>query len=164
MHIKLFLASSIIEFENYRNEIGALIRRVQDIVIESDIRIHLFVCEYCDSSLSSRDSKQEDYMEELRTSDIFVMLIGKKLGNYTRKEYLESLKCPNIKREIIFLNEKNIDNSVTAFQEEIKNQKDIYTYYKKEKEEAKQIILDSISSKINMNLLYENGKVIIKDR
>ena len=43
--IKIFLASSINEFEKERNKIGDLVRRMQDELLEKGIRINLFECQ-----------------------------------------------------------------------------------------------------------------------
>ena len=164
MKIKIFLASSIVEFKEVRNEIGALVRRVQDILINDDIRVNLFICEYYDSSLSVRGRKQDDYMDELVKSDIFLMLVGKKLGDYTKEEFNKANECKNIQKEIIFIKNDAVDDSVISFKSEVHNNKNTKVYLDKSIEEVKQIILNSISLKLgNVNLVYENGIVKNKD-
>ena len=85
--IKIFLASSINEFKNERNEIGDLVRKIQDKLIDENIRIKLFECEFFDNSISMLGRKQNDYNKEIKNADIFIMIIGKRLGDYTKEEY-----------------------------------------------------------------------------
>ena len=50
--LKIFLASSIVELKEERNEIGDFIRRIQDELIDMDYRIQLFECEFFDNSIA----------------------------------------------------------------------------------------------------------------
>ena len=75
--IKIFLASSIREFEKERIAIGDIVRQIQNRIIDDGIRLDLFMCEFADNSMSN-GRMQERYNDELRKSDIFIMLIGKK--------------------------------------------------------------------------------------
>lgn len=160
MHINMFLASSIIEFEDFRCEIGAFVRRIQDQLIDDGIRVHLFVCEYCDSSVSARGRKQDDYMEELKKSDIFLMLIGKKLGRYTEEEYDKACQCSQIVKKIVFLENKNIDNTVVKFQNKVKEDSHTFIYHTSDVDEIKNMILDSVCKKLDgIQLVYDNGKI-----
>lgn len=160
--LKIFLASSIVEFRDFRNEIGVFFRRIQDAVIDEQIRVHLFVCEYYDKSITTKESKQDDYTEELRSSDIFIMLIGKKLGRYTKGEYDDANAINRIQKELLFL-ENTEDSSVVDFKNSISNNSNTNIYFPKTKDDIKRIILESISNKLEgINLYLTNGKIIIK--
>ena len=84
--IKIFLASSINEFEKERNKIGDLVRRMQDELLEKGIRINLFECEFEDNAMV-KGRKQEQYNQKLRESDIMILLIGNRAGQFTVEEY-----------------------------------------------------------------------------
>lgn len=117
--IKIFLASSIREFQKERIAIGDLIRQIQNDVIDDGIRLDLFMCEFADNSMSN-GRMQERYNDELRKSDIFIMLIGKKAGEFTIEEYEVSKEVNKIKRYILFQDIES-DNSVKDFKEILKN-------------------------------------------
>ena len=117
--IKIFLASSIREFQKERIAIGDLIRQIQNDVIDDGIRIDLFMCEFEDNSMSL-GRMQERYNDKLRKSDIFIMLIGKKAGRYTKEEYDISKEKSSMKRYILFQDIES-DNSVKDFKEILKN-------------------------------------------
>lgn len=117
--IKIFLASSIREFEKERIAIGDIVRQIQNRIIDDGIRIDLFMCEFADNSMSN-GRMQERYNDELRKSDIFIMLIGKKAGEFTIEEYEVSKEVNKIKRYILFQDIES-DNSVKDFKEILKN-------------------------------------------
>ena len=83
---QIFLASSINEFKDERNEIGDLIRKIQDILIDYEIKIKLFECEFFDNTIAL-GRKQGEYNEQIKKSQSFIMLVGSKLGQYTLEEY-----------------------------------------------------------------------------
>lgn len=124
--INIFLASSINEFKNERNEIGDFIRRIQDILIEYDIFLKLIVCEYLDNNISILGRKQEDYNQKIKTCDIFFMLIGQKLGDYTKEEY--NVARQNQREIHVAFISSSKEESVTRFIKEIKNKPNIHTY------------------------------------
>ena len=117
--IKIFLASSIREFEKERIAIGDIVRQIQNRIIDDGIRLDLFMCEFADNSMSN-GRMQERYNDELRKSDIFIMLIGKKAGEFTIEEYEVSKEVNKIKRYILFQDIES-DNSVKDFKEILKN-------------------------------------------
>ena len=73
--IKIFLASSIREFQKERIAIGDLFRQIQNDVIDLGIRLDLFMCEFEDNSMSL-GRMQERYNDKLKESNVFIMLIG----------------------------------------------------------------------------------------
>jgi hypothetical protein len=85
-HLKIFLASSIVEFEDDRLSLKNFIRQMENILIDHDIRLNMFRCEYADNALAD-ERKQNDFLREIDDSDIFLILAGKNLGAYTLEEY-----------------------------------------------------------------------------
>ncbi len=119
--IKIFLASSIREFEKERIAIGDIVRQIQNRIIDDGIRLDLFMCEFADNSMSN-GRMQERYNDELRKSDIFIMLIGKKAGEFTIEEYEVSKEVNKIKRYILFQDIES-DNTVLELKNFLENDK-----------------------------------------
>jgi hypothetical protein len=63
---------------------------MENILIDHDIRLRMFRCEYADNSLAD-ERKQNEFLREIDDSDIFLILAGKKLGAYTLEEYQYAL-------------------------------------------------------------------------
>ena len=123
--IKIFLASSIREFQKERIAIGDLFRQIQNDVIDLGIRLDLFMCEFEDNSMSL-GRMQERYNDKLKESNVFIMLIGKKVGKYTIEEYNVSKENSLIKRYILFEICKN-DESIDLFKKDL--EKDLLKGY-----------------------------------
>ena len=119
--IKIFLASSIVEFKNIRIMIGDIVRQIQNKVIEDNIRLDLFMCEYEDNSMN-KDRMQERYNDKLRESNIFIMLIGKNIGEFTKEEYEVSKEINNLKRYILF-QKVEINDTVNKFKNKLESDK-----------------------------------------
>lgn len=119
--IKIFLASSIVEFKNIRIMIGDIVRQIQNKVIEDNIRLDLFMCEYEDNSMN-KDRMQERYNDKLRESNIFIMLIGKNVGEFTKEEYEVSKEINNLKRYILF-QKVEINDTVNKFKNKLESDK-----------------------------------------
>lgn len=83
--IKVFLASSE-EMENDRNAFGNLIRRLDDIYRKRGIHIELFEWEDTDAAYCGR-RKQDEYNDEVRSSDMFIALFHRKAGAFTLEEF-----------------------------------------------------------------------------
>ncbi len=130
--IKIFLASSINEFKDERNQIGNCIRKLQDRLIDDGIRINLFECEFFDNTVSIK-RKQEEYNKEIPTSDIFIMLVGEKIGQYTLEEF-NIAKISQVKLiQVIFKDVKH-NKDVEKLIQDINKDDNIkmYTYKTKE--------------------------------
>ena len=79
-YIKIFIASSIVEFERERVYIGDHIRRINDKFEENGFYVKLYLCETDSLNL------QSTYDRRIRDCDIFVSLVGAKLGEKTKHE------------------------------------------------------------------------------
>ena len=83
--VSVFLASSIDEFKYERIDLGDFIRKITDQTIEQDLYLKFSVCEDMSNSVS-KNRKQEEYNQEIRKSDFFYVIFGKKAGEYTIEE------------------------------------------------------------------------------
>lgn len=122
--IKIFLASSILEFSEYRLKLVEFISDLENILDEYDIFIDLFVCEDYDASVA-HGRTQEKYNDFIRQPcDIFFNLYGKKAGTYTLEELKVAIDCYNkyaVPKIYINLDNDNLDN------ENLKNLHEIIT-------------------------------------
>ena len=84
--IKIFLASSIVEFEHERHALKNFCRQLENALIDCDIYLRMFVCEYADNAVAA-GRKQDEFSHEIDDSDIFLILVGKRLGDFTLEEY-----------------------------------------------------------------------------
>ena len=69
-YIKIFLASSIAEFEHERRELGDYIRSLNDIYVERGIYFQLTICEYLSNAVAKK-RKQDEYNQSIRDSQFF---------------------------------------------------------------------------------------------
>lgn len=85
--IRIFLASSIVEFANERMAIENFIRNISDKFEENyDVKIQPLLCENFDDAYS-KIRKQEEYNEKIRNSDLCFFIFFTKAGEYTREEF-----------------------------------------------------------------------------
>ena len=95
--VRLFIASSIDEFNIERIYIGDYIRKYNSSANEYGKHVRLFLCEDESSNM------QRVYDDEIENSDVFVALIGNHIGRWTRHEIEEvALQTSPIIRKIIF--------------------------------------------------------------
>lgn len=90
-HIKLFLASSILEFRDVRKELGDFIRSLNNIFVEREIYIELVVCEDISNDINE-GRKQEQYNRIIEQSHFFYMLVGRSIGQHTLEEFEVALR------------------------------------------------------------------------
>ena len=84
--INIFLASSVVELKDDRLAIGDYIRKLNDIYMERNIYFRLFLCEDEDAAMADM-RKQEQYNQQIRQSQLFLILIFNNAGEYTREEF-----------------------------------------------------------------------------
>lgn len=85
--IKIFIASSIVEFANERMAIENFIRNVSDSFEENyNVKIQPLLCENFDDAYS-KTRKQEEYNEKIRDSELCFFIFFTKAGEYTREEF-----------------------------------------------------------------------------
>ena len=93
--INIFIASSIEEFEKERIFIGDYVRRLNELSSAKGYMVRLFLCE------DEYQNSQPVYDRQIQNSDIFISIIGKTLGEFTKHEIIEADKYKNIKMRII---------------------------------------------------------------
>lgn len=86
-NIKIFLASSIVEFEIERKELFNFVRKkLGDKMREvKNISLDVIKCENLDNKVVP-SSMQKMYDDEIRKSDIVLFLFGKNAGEFTLRE------------------------------------------------------------------------------
>lgn len=85
-YIKIFLASSIVEFKQEREEFGTFIRRLNNIYAKRNIYFELVVCEDISKEFSTRRA-QDLYNDEIKDSQYFYIIVGKDLGERSLEEF-----------------------------------------------------------------------------
>ncbi len=139
--INIFCASSI-TFSEERNLIGDVIRNLQDEWIDKDVRIHLFLCEFADHFLSLK-RKQDEYNEQLKHTDIFIMLVKDKIGKYTLEEFEEARKCQVPYIHVFFKHE-----IIEQFSKEY-HSKEIFIHVYEENETLKMMLENILEERLN---------------
>ena len=89
--IHIFLGSSLDELHLDRMEMGNYVRKLNDIYRDRGVYIKLYECED-ENAAMVKGRKQEEYNEEIRQSDIFLVLFYNKAGQYTIEEFHEAYK------------------------------------------------------------------------
>ena len=84
--IHIFLGSSLEELRLDREALGNYVRQLNDIYMDRGVYIKLYECEYENAAMVD-GRKQEEYNEEIRHSDIFLVLLYNKAGKYTVEEF-----------------------------------------------------------------------------
>lgn len=84
--IKIFLASSIVEFENERRQLGDFLRSLNDSYVRRGIYLELVLCEDLDNALAM-ERKQQEYNQQIRDSQYFYIIFGRRAGEYTIEEF-----------------------------------------------------------------------------
>lgn len=137
-YIKLFIASSVVEFAQERLVLSDFIRTLNDIYICQDIYLELFICEDFSNAVA-KERKQEEYNQQIRASQYFYIIFGK--GSdcetdavYTIEEFNVALKqfkktgAPKIYTYFKRLPEgESAEKNVRAFMERL--DKEIGHYY-----------------------------------
>ena len=134
--IKLFIASSIREFKEERIHIGGYVRKLNDLIKTNGRNIHLYLCE--DEGINS----QAFYDRNILSSDIFIAIVGPKLGlgEFTRHEIVDvAYSCKSIKKKIIVLTD--ID-CLSLIPDNIKSEFDIKIFCNNLHCHLKELLLD----------------------
>lgn len=85
--IKIFIASSIVEFEREREQIENFIRNVSDDFEERhNIKFKPILCGNADNAMA-KGRKQEEYNEDIRNSEMIFFIFFTKIGEFTREEF-----------------------------------------------------------------------------
>jgi len=166
---KIFLASSIIEFADERLLLKNIVRKINDILIDYDIYIRMFICEYADNALAS-ERKQNEFSREIDDSDIFFILAGKNLGDYTLEEYRYAVNIYEHRNDgfpkilAIFKTCDKVEQSITNFSANLSANTERVNY--KEVAELKVAFVTAIGTLLPNSISFriENDKVIIAEK
>jgi TPR repeat protein len=125
--IKIFLASSE-ELKNDRVSFGNFIRELDKRYQQRGIRIDLYTWEGADGAYNGR-RKQDEYNDNVRDSDMLVVLFYIKAGSFTQEEFHEAVKSFNeTGRPKVYVyfrqleDESKISNELKKFKEELEGQ------------------------------------------
>lgn len=84
--IKIFLASSVVEFRRERQELAAFVSSINNKSVKRDIFLEMRMCEDLSNAMAL-ERKQNEYNEYIKDSDYLLMLFGKTVGQYTIEEF-----------------------------------------------------------------------------
>ncbi len=123
--IRIFLASSIVEFKYERMDIELFIRRLSDKFEENyDVKIQPLLCENFDDAYS-KIRKQEEYNEKIRKSDFCFFIFFTKAGKYTKEEFevarkkFEETGKPKIYTYFKVIHDEEAEQSLYDFMNEL---------------------------------------------
>ena len=126
--IKIFLASSITEFASERKELEAFINGLNNIYHQRGIFFELIVCEDLSNAVQ-HESSQEAYNQEIRKSQYFYVIFGRKAGRFTLEEFDVALSSfrekglPRVYTYFMVLPEgEEPDRSVIDFMRRLENE------------------------------------------
>lgn len=169
--INIFLASSIDEFKNERNELQCFINDVaEDFRDRYDTDIRVQRCEKVDPRYVKGRS-QDEFNELIKNSEICIFLFFTKAGEYTIEEFEVARKAfeasengkPKIYTYFKTIDNVSVDKSVTDFMSELdKNLKHFYQTFSH---------IDTVKLRVLLNLKmqemdfisveFEDGKCIV---
>lgn len=115
--IKIFLASSIVEFARERDELELFIRNVSDKFEDNyDTKIIPLRCENVDTCMTL-DGKQEEFNQLIRESEMCFFIFFTRVGSVTRQEFevaFERFRTSENRKPQIYVYFKTIPEGVTA--------------------------------------------------
>ena len=166
--IHMFIASSIVEFEKERNELGNYIRSLNDLYVERDIYFKLTMCEELSSAVEL-DGKQSFYNSKIKESDYFYVIFGKNVGEYTLEEFdvaMEQFRAtgrPKIYTYFKQLPDENVSDNVIAFMKRLDGELGHYYSLFTHIDSIKLNILLELSRdpQIDSQIEIENGSVSV---
>lgn len=140
--VKIFFASSIVEFEKERIYLGGYVRKLNDSILGIGHKVRLYLCE--DENINS----QPFYDRNIENSDIFIALIGSHLGEFTKHEIVDVAdRCAHIRKKIIILTS---DNSTSLIPDNLQSIFEIHT------------ITENLSDNL-VNLLSDQVEEIVQE-
>ncbi len=168
--VSIFLASSIEKFQQERRKFGTVVQRVNQVIIRHGYYVKLIVCEYLSNEISVR-RKQEDYNDQIPTSELFFLLAGESVGEYTLEELECALKAheENQKPEIyIFLREEENREEENEEDESIQKMRDMarnlgsgHVKTFSEFDEVLKSLVAEIGKAFSLNVSSKDGRLLI---
>lgn len=143
--VKIFLASSMIEFEEERIYLGGYVRKLNDSILDVGHKVRLYLCE--DENVNS----QPYYDRKIETSDIFMALIGSHLGDFTKHEIVDVAdRCIHIRKKLLILTS---GNSISLIPDNLQSIFDIHTITENLSENLVNLLSDQVEEIVQE--LYE---------
>lgn len=162
--IKIFLASSITEFASQRKELEAFVNSLNNIYVKKGIFFELIVCEDLSNAIQ-KERSQETYNQEIRDSQYFYVIFGRRAGQFTIEEFDVALASyrekgePRLYTYFLDLPEgEQPDQSVTDFMHRMETE--LQHYYNKYTH------IDSVKLNLVMELSLDpkvGGTVTLED-
>ena len=165
-YIKLFLASSAVEFEQERNELGSYIRMLNDIYAKRGIYFELTIWDDLPDAVT-KDRKEDECSHEIRNSQYFYVLFGKDAGEDTIQEFNVALElfrksgAPHIYTYFRKLPEgQSASQSVKNFMERLDQEIGHYysTFTHLDAVKLNMLLELTRNSDLNSNLKFEDGE------
>ncbi len=130
--IKVFLASSIVEFKHERMKLGDFVRSLNDHYVGQDIYFKLRLCNDLPRAVAN-EGKRDEYNQEIRDSRFFYVIFGKE--DYAAEEFdvaLAQFRASGAPKVFTYFRKlpegESPAASVTAFMKRL--EKEIDQYYK----------------------------------
>lgn len=165
--IRLFLASSLVEFKEERLELGNYIRSLNDIYVERGIYFKLDMCENVSSAVED-GGKQNAYNKLIRESDYFYVIFGKKAGEYTMEEFevaMEQFRATGKPRVYTYfqqVSDGSVSQEVMAFMQRLDQELGHYYSLFTHIDSIKlNILLELSRSEEGIEIGIENGNVCV---
>lgn len=162
--LKIFIGSSIFEFEKERLDIYNFLCSLANVL---NLSIEPFICELHDTNVNGR--KQNEYNESIKDSSLSFFIFGKKAGMYTLEELKFAQKSfeDNGNPEVtVFLENfdgyEPIDSSITNLNDFLKEQK-ISTVNFENINTVKYHILNRILRQTNFKAEIIDNKIIVNN-
>lgn len=129
--IKIFLASSVVEFQKERQELMAFVNRLNNICVKKGVYFELEICEGLSNAVAAK-RKQNEYNEYIRNSEYFFLLFGRSAGTYTIEEYdvaMDQFKAKGAPKIYIYFKQlpqgEKEEKSVSDFRERIEKESEM---------------------------------------
>ena len=165
-YIKLFLASSAVEFEKERNELGSYIRMLNDIYAKRGIYFELTIWDDLPEAVE-RERAQEECNQAIRDSQYFYVLFGRDAGEDTIQEFnvaLEQFRKSGAPRIYTYFRQLLAGQSASQSVEDFMNRldKEIGHYYSTfthlDAVRLNMLLELTRNSELNSNLKFEDGE------
>lgn len=170
--IKIFLASSVVEFEAERRQMGDFIRTLNDTYVKRGIYFELTICEDVTNSIA-KERKQQEYNDIIRKSQYFYILFGRKAGEYTIEEFDVALQqfqesgTPRIFTYFMSLPEgERAEQGVVDFMERLDRQLGHYYSMFTHLDAVKlNLLLELVRDpELGGQMKFEDGQAVLNDR
>lgn len=164
--IKIFIASSIKELKNTRNELARFVLGLNNRFIDQNIYVQMELCEEMDNAVPYV-RKQDEYNEFIQKADFIFCLFHEKVGSYTKEEFkiaLDSFKQLGSPKIFTYFYENNnniYSDEVKSMMEELdKKHHHFYSIYN-HTDMIKLTILLQITLFLNSMVSLEGNQVYV---